>query len=923
MPAPFDCPESTSWALLFAEALPPDQRERHERHLESCPACQARLDRTEADELLELARELGDPTVVPGDRTLAGVVDSLLREQGPNRTAQLEQPDLYFLRPGDRPDLLGLLGPYEVREVIGAGGMGVVLKAFEPALGRLVAIKVLAAALAGSATARRRFHREAQAAAAVCHEHVVAVHAVREADELPYLVMQYIPGESLQARLDRTGPLDVREIVRIGMQTASGLAAAHAQGLIHRDVKPANLLLENGLARVKITDFGLARMADDVGLTRDGVVAGTPEYMAPEQARGESVDHRADLFSLGSVLYALCTGRPPFRGSTALSVLRQVSDQAPAPIRSLNPEVPAWLETFIGRLMARDPAQRFQSATEVAGLLEGYLAHLQQPALVAAPELPCSAPALDQGRENMLPRITLRNGFLVAAALVMVLGLVGVFGSGMLASRKSPAIGPVQAVPTEVKLLEPKDGLVCLLVNKNSERCLSLAGKSEVPGADVVQGPMPERTGALERWVLIATGKAYRLRNEKTGLFLEITTVMPVKGARAVQGLDQPMKPNQQWIFDRVENGYIMRPGGSQLVLAIGARSHAEGAKAIQWEYLPTLEDQIWELWSPPTSAAGQAAAQPPAGKELDQEYYWSFKGEPENRQLLERIGPNAEQWVSFEPEGLRIHLPSGNPVEGRATGLAVRVPVKGDFEVSLNFEILKEPEPPDAGIYGTALTVLVNLRKAQWTATGCYRGVAANDRSHFAVWTTSGDENARDGNTRPDRYPTKAKTGRLRLVRTGSRVSWSVAEGAGTDFKLLKEDRLGGEEVDVIRITGATGGSGAELDARITDLRIKTGSGVDSATTGQWAETKGELPVAQLLGLGLLLLLLLGLGLWLYQRRRRRAQAQPAAPATAPPSVAFQCSTCGKNLKARADLVGKKVRCTQCGSAAVVKEPL
>ena len=120
--------------------------------------------------------------------------------------------------------------------------------------------------------------------------------------------MQYVAGESLQDRLDRTGPLEVAEIVRIGLQTAAGLAAAHAQGLIHRDIKPANLLLENGLARVKITDFGLARMADDVGLTQNGVVAGTPEYMAPEQARGEPVDHRADLFSLGSVLYAMCTG---------------------------------------------------------------------------------------------------------------------------------------------------------------------------------------------------------------------------------------------------------------------------------------------------------------------------------------------------------------------------------------------------------------------------------------------------------------------------------------------------------------------------------------------------------------------------------------------------------------------------------------
>ncbi len=302
-----------------------------------------------------------------------------------------EEEELYFLQPADQPDLIGLLGPYQVQEVIGRGGMGVVLKAYEPALHRLVAIKVLAPALAGSATARRRFARETQAAAAVCHDHVVAVHGVSETDGLPYLVMQYIAGESLQERLDREGPLEVEEVVRIGLQTASGLAAAHAQGLIHRNVKPANLLLENGVARVKITDFGLARMIDDVGLTQNGVIAGTPEYMAPEQARGESVDHRADLFSLGSVLYACCTGSPPFRGSTALAVLRQVSEEEAAPLRSLNPDVPAWLEAFIAHLMAKNPAQRFQNVAEAAELLESYLAHLRQPTTVPVPQVPSLA----------------------------------------------------------------------------------------------------------------------------------------------------------------------------------------------------------------------------------------------------------------------------------------------------------------------------------------------------------------------------------------------------------------------------------------------------------------------------------------------------------------------------------------------------
>ncbi len=425
MPRSLTCPGPERWPALLDDNLPPEERRRWERHLEGCPACQERLDRTQewGGDLFARARQAGDPTSAPADPTLALVLERLHEASGPDWPSP-EPLDLYFLAPSDQPGVLGTLGSYEVQAVIGQGGMGVVLKAYEPALHRLVAIKVLSPALAGSATARRRFTREAQAAAAVCHDHIVAVHGVHEQAGLPYLVMQYVAGESLQDRLDRTGPLEIPEVVRIGLQTASALAAAHAQGLIHRDVKPANLLLENGMARVKITDFGLARMADDVGLTRQGVVAGTPEYMAPEQARGEPVDHRADLFSLGSVLYAMCTGRPPFRGSTALGVLRNVSDQAPAPLRSLNPEVPAWLEAFVARLMAKDPARRFQSAAEVAALLEGYLAHLCQPGTVTAPALPPPAPEErppGRGPEGRGRRLRWSLGVLAA----LVLGLAG------------------------------------------------------------------------------------------------------------------------------------------------------------------------------------------------------------------------------------------------------------------------------------------------------------------------------------------------------------------------------------------------------------------------------------------------------------------------------------------------------------------
>ncbi len=348
--------------LLADDKLAPQDLAELEQHLAVCQECQAALDR--------LANE--DRWFGAARRCLnagAATIDAISPAADP----------LDFLAPSDLADSVGRVGPYEVKGLLGRGGMGVVLKAIDPALNRTIAIKVLAAHLANSGAARQRFLREARAAAAVVHEHVVAVHAVDEAGGLPYLVMEYVPGRSLQERLDRQGPLALAEILRIGMQAASGLAAAHAQGLVHRDVKPANILLDNGVERARLTDFGLARAAADAGLTLSWVVAGTPHYMAPEQARGESVDHRADLFSLGSTLYAMCTGHPPFRAESAVVVLRRVSDDVPRPVREINADVPAWLAGIIAKLHAKLPEQRFQTAAEVAELLGRCLAHVQQP----------------------------------------------------------------------------------------------------------------------------------------------------------------------------------------------------------------------------------------------------------------------------------------------------------------------------------------------------------------------------------------------------------------------------------------------------------------------------------------------------------------------------------------------------------------
>ncbi len=290
-----------------------------------------------------------------------------------------------ILSPPSHPEMLGRIGRYEVERLIGAGGMGVVFKAFDTELNRPVAVKVLAPYLSGSGAARKRFAREARAAAAVVHEHVVAIHNVETDGEAPFLVMQFVAGESLQQRLDREGPLDICEILRIGMQTAAGLAAAHAQGLVHRDVKPSNILLEMGIERTLLTDFGLARASDEASLTHTGHHPGTPQYMSPEQARGDAVDARSDLFSFGSVMYAMCTGRPPFRADTSYGILRRITDTEPRPVREVNPNIPEWLELVVHRMLAKSLDDRFQTADQVAELLQRCLAHVQQPTTVELP----------------------------------------------------------------------------------------------------------------------------------------------------------------------------------------------------------------------------------------------------------------------------------------------------------------------------------------------------------------------------------------------------------------------------------------------------------------------------------------------------------------------------------------------------------
>jgi serine/threonine protein kinase len=289
-----------------------------------------------------------------------------------------------FLAPPQTPGELGQLGSFRVLKLIGAGGMGFIFEGQDLKLERHVALKVMRPEVAALPGAAERFLREAKTAAALTNDHIVTIYLVDESNGVPFLVMPLMLGESLHERLQRER-VAIVEAIRLGRECAQGLAAAHAAGLVHRDIKPENLWLEAPEARLKILDFGLARPEHDTRLTSAGVIVGTPAYMAPEQAHARAVDCRADLFSLGCVLYELTTGQRPFTGDSHLATLIAVGSHEPAAPKRLNAEVTDELSKLILRMLAKDPAQR-PTASEAAAALNAF-AHAPAPERTRRDEL--------------------------------------------------------------------------------------------------------------------------------------------------------------------------------------------------------------------------------------------------------------------------------------------------------------------------------------------------------------------------------------------------------------------------------------------------------------------------------------------------------------------------------------------------------
>jgi eukaryotic-like serine/threonine-protein kinase len=338
-----------------------------------------------------------------------------------------------------------IAGRYELEEQVGSGGMSKVFRAHDRLLERTVAIKILHEHYSQDEEYVERFRREARAVAQLTHPNVVTVIDRGEHDGRQYIVFEFIDGENLKQLVEREGALPAKQVVELGLQVASALASAHARGVVHRDVKPQNVILTNE-GRPKVTDFGIARSADVESVTLTGTVMGTSEYIAPEQARGELVDFRSDVYSLGAILFELSAGEVPFRGENPVSVaMRHLHEPVPS-VRERRPDVPARLDAAIRRAMAKDPEERFGSMGELIAELEACRRGLgdgEETIVLPAPAQPRRArrSARRLARSLVLSLLAL---LLVGAAGVGAFALAGLFESSD--DNGGAAVGSVVAV---------------------------------------------------------------------------------------------------------------------------------------------------------------------------------------------------------------------------------------------------------------------------------------------------------------------------------------------------------------------------------------------------------------------------------------------------------------------------------------------
>jgi len=326
------------------------------------------------------------------DSALREEVDTLLSASDEVRSSFLERSTVHItLKPGAK------LGNCEVQKLLGSGGMGEVYRARDLSLRRDVAIKVLPSFLCSDKERLRRFEQEAQAAAALNHPNILAVYQLGTYEGSPYMVSELLEGETLREEI-RRGPLPARKVIEQGVQIAHGLAAAHEKGIVHRDLKPENLFSTRD-GRVKILDFGLAKLKQPSGNqqhrsptvapeeTQPGMVMGTTAYMSPEQARGNPVDYRTDIFAFGVILYEMLTGRRAFQRSNPADTMSAILNEEPPTVSQLAPNIPPALQRTIHRCLEKAPEQRFQSASDLAFALEALSDSTASPSVSVLPRV--------------------------------------------------------------------------------------------------------------------------------------------------------------------------------------------------------------------------------------------------------------------------------------------------------------------------------------------------------------------------------------------------------------------------------------------------------------------------------------------------------------------------------------------------------
>jgi serine/threonine protein kinase len=434
-----------------------------------------------------------------------------------NKPASSPTGPLDFLGAPQGPNELGRIAHYVILKALGKGGMGIVFKAEDTHLQRPVALKVMLPEIAKDESARQRFLREARAAAKIKNDHIVTIYQVGQDNTIPFLAMEFLEGHPLDQWLAQGNQPTVAQVLRIGREVAKGLAAAHDQGLVHRDIKPGNIWLEAPNGRIKILDFGLARAVnDDIQLTRSGLIVGTPAYMSPEQAGGEEIDHRCDLFSLGCVLYRLCSGELPFTGSSTIAVLKALALHNPKPLREINPAIPATLADLVTRLLAKKPEQRPASAHAVADAIEAIERNLtamgaatasqplpQNIRVDATRDRPSQAPLKSQSvirhhsgvhRSSSRRRSSLSKGTI---ALAVVLLLAGAGLAYFLVQQIQTSKGTVEVAsenPKEVQVFIEQNGQpVKILYQREQKQQVDIdVGNYHVRLGEGGQGWLPE-----------------------------------------------------------------------------------------------------------------------------------------------------------------------------------------------------------------------------------------------------------------------------------------------------------------------------------------------------------------------------------------------------------------------------------------------